>query len=66
MKRSALRRATGRRNVTDAPGTVQVKVMLVRDGRPVLGNIIRSFSVWEETVGEVAERVERALFGKVS
>lgn len=40
--------------------------MLVRDGRPVLGNIIRSFSVWEETVGEVAERVERALFGKVS
>ena len=60
-----LKRAGRTPNVADERGTVQVKIVLVRPGGGgyhVPGNIIRSVSVADATVGLVAEIVTKALF----
>ena len=57
-----LTRATQRRNVRNEQGTVVIKIVLVRRSNPVRGNIVRSFTVRDAQVSDVAARIEAALF----
>lgn len=50
------------RNVRDEKGTVLVKVVLAARSSPVRGNIVRSFSVSNTRVSEVAACIEESLF----
>lgn len=52
------------KNVTDAKGSVLLKVTLVAGGKPIRGNIVRSFTIPDAKVSVVAEHVRRALFGR--
>lgn len=52
-----------RKNTVDSRGTVEIKVTRRGEGSyPIKGNIVRSFTVQESTVSEVAERVREGLF----
>lgn len=56
-------RAGGRRNQTDAPGKIQVKVIRIDDdGRSTKGNICRTMTIAKARVSEVFADIERALF----
>jgi hypothetical protein len=50
--------------VKDQRGSVVVKIMLTRGAAPIRGNIVRSFTVADAKVSEVADHIRRALFGE--
>jgi hypothetical protein len=67
MRKARFRRAVrkgGGRNVRDERGSVVVRIILARKGAPIRGNIVRSFTVADAKVSEVAEHIQRELFGE--
>ena len=50
---------------TDNAGTVTVSINQRKDGAAVKGSLARSFTIHDVKVSEVADVIEKALFGDV-
>ena len=58
------KRIIRRKNTEDKVGKIQIRIIFDPSDKHCKGNIVRSFTVGEGKVSEVAEAIEQILFGE--